>query len=913
MASKKDLVKMERVLKGGHDSRLLDCVTSTKTYVITGGSDGKAVVWERGGAGKIVRMLEGHKSGVMCLDTTPNEKYVVTGSWDKSLILWKLSNGNRERSFVGHTDRVYAVAVTPSGDGIVSGSYDKTAILWNIHDSSRLLTFKGHEGPVRGVVISSSGLHLYTCSEDKTAIKWSMKTGERLDTFKGHEDRVYSCCLTSDNKYLLTASWDRTAIVWNADDTTRLRTLKGHSKWVESICVSSCAPRIVATGSRDNTVILWDFQTAKPICTLKDHKNDVKSVHISKDNLHLLSASWDGSAIQYDISKLFSSPPPLPPSKPDPRVVATATFAYDHHYRHSYPEPAANASDAFRMDWSDKHGVARPNHSLCDAVRKAMLAPHVIRAYTMSGTSEYGSFAFGPTLVVTLQIAILFECCGRASDIGHADDMEVFMSYHEKSCRAFDAYARRVPLQHRKVCLDALECVYMRPKSKESHAVQRVIEICHDLDLFRCYGRTKMKGKVEKLAKDVGRKAAEDLARRAERAILATGDRLWCSYFDTPTRDYVKKDFVACSKNVQKCFDVVGATIGMADLPKSFKHPDPIVKGEMMISRRVPTASASADGSAKKQKTEEPLRLLTSRYRELLTATNTRWRSLDYWKRGKVSKATIQKRVDQMVTDLVMGYCRSKQVAPEQAKTFLKDLKGIVRGVIEKKHDRSTAEVVALILWTSTIKLDVRGKKMELCSILNELIRGDGGNAAFEPTVHLVCMIQHFLNATRRDAKYQIKPLGPSAPIGKGRSTTKDTVYRGSTLPAKHLGFFEALAGKNRYYRAAHLVATSFDMAVAYKFLDPAFDRIPAAVPKVLWEVKIHPIFGCNNVSFIDDSLTDAKGEQEYLFSAYSAFKVLKVERSADPTDYTTPHKITIEAAFDNSRIPESVPTSPWC
>eukprot|EP00940_MAST-03C_sp_MAST-3C-sp2_P003190 g3190.t1 len=215
MASKKDLVKMERALKQGHGVFPVNCVTSTKIYIITGGYH------------------------MLCLDTTPCEKYVVTGSCDKSLILWKLSNGNRERSFVGHTGWVWAVAVTPSGDGIVSGSEDRTAILWNIHDSSRLLTFKGHEDCVYGVVVSSSGLHLYTCSADKTAIKWSMKTGERLDTFRGHGECVHSCCLTSDDKHLLTASDDKTVIVWNADDTTRLHTLKGHSSSVWSISMST--------------------------------------------------------------------------------------------------------------------------------------------------------------------------------------------------------------------------------------------------------------------------------------------------------------------------------------------------------------------------------------------------------------------------------------------------------------------------------------------------------------------------------------------------------------------------------------------------------------------------------------------------------------------------------------------------
>merc|ERR1712159_55957 len=100
---------------------------------------------------------------------------------------------------------------------------------------------------------------------------------------------------------------------------------------------------------------------------------------------------------------------------------------------------------------------------------------------------------------------------------------------------------------------------------------------------------------------------------------------------------------------------------------------------------------------------------------------------------------------------------------------------------------------------------------MELCSILNEIIRSDGNCPAFEPTVQLVCTIQHFLNASRRKAKFQVKPQGPSGVPGKGKSTTENTVYRGSSLPAVHLAFFKALEGKDRFCRFAQLFATSFE------------------------------------------------------------------------------------------------------
>ena len=44
----------------------------------------------------------------------------------------------------------------------------------------------------------------------------------------------------------------------------------------------------------------------------------------------------------------------------------------------------------------------------------------------------------------------------------------------------------------------------------------------------------------------------------------------------------------------------------------------------------------------------------------------------------------------------------------------------------------------------------------------------------------------------------------------------------------------------------------------------------------------------------------DAQGEDEFLFSAYSAFEVVRVHWSATPQDKATPHEITLRAAPDN-------------
>eukprot|EP00940_MAST-03C_sp_MAST-3C-sp2_P001689 g1689.t1 len=323
--------------------------------------------------------------------------------------------------------------------------------------------------------------------------------------------------------------------------------------------------------------------------------------------------------------------------------------------------------------------------------------------------------------------------------------------------------------------------------------------------------------------------------------------------------------------------------------------PVATVKGEMMVTRRT-----SPGGSTK----TESLRLATSQFKQLYTAINATWKSSDYW---NVSDGKVKRRVRNLVKDFLGAYCKSKSIPPKSYKEFVSSLFDEVDDNLTTAHGHSTAEAMAVLLWTSAETLRVGKSNFELCTILNEIIRTDGGSAAFGGAIHLVCMIQHFLNAGRRGGKFNIKPLGPTAPHGMGWSTKRNTVFRGGSIPTVHLAFFRSLAGKDQYFRIAHLLATSFDESTAYKFAHRS------GCPKVLWIFELDATFGCVHVNLIDNSITAVKNESEYLFSAYSAFKVVKVEESSTPENWTTPHKITLKAAPDNSLIDENVPTAPWC
>ncbi len=80
----------------------------------------------------------------------------------------------------------------------------------------------------------------------------------------------------------------------------------------------------------------------------------------------------------------------------------------------------------------------------------------------------------------------------------------------------------------------------------------------------------------------------------------------------------------------------------------------------------------------------------------------------------------------------------------------------------------------------------------------------------------------------------------------------------------------------------------------------------------VLWIIELDPMHRCNHVNLV--TATHMPGEFEFLFSAYSAFEVVRAKWSPTPQDKAQPHEITLRAAPDNkdALFPEDLPLAPW-
>ena len=258
-----------------------------------------------------------------------------------------------------------------------------------------------------------------------------------------------------------------------------------------------------------------------------------------------------------------------------------------------------------------------------------------------------------------------------------------------------------------------------------------------------------------------------------------------------------------------------------------------------------------------------------TKYRELYESTNT---------------PKFQFEIFGAVRELIASYARNHaSITEEDVNDFMSRLQRetMVLGGVEEVL--SEVQSIAVRLWTSAQKLS---NKHELCSIFNEAIRKDNEQMmpsviAFAKTLNLLCA-----NAQR------------SSKVVQWPSVT----YRGGALPREHHQFFQV----GKQFRVPQFLSTTKKQAVAYEFARWAGDR---GEEPVIWEFHFHEIFRCAHVNLLSKS--NVEGEEEFLFTAYSAFTVRSIEIKSD-SRWTAPHKVVLDVCPDNRDCSEDVPLAPW-
>jgi hypothetical protein len=275
-----------------------------------------------------------------------------------------------------------------------------------------------------------------------------------------------------------------------------------------------------------------------------------------------------------------------------------------------------------------------------------------------------------------------------------------------------------------------------------------------------------------------------------------------------------------------------------------------------------------------------------------------------------------QHEVLRAVTEIVYSYCDRQTIADGTRDDFLRRLKAEWGKTNEAKDVlNGPVKISCLLVWTSEEKLDGR---IEFCSIFCEVLREDYAASAEQAAVLArginsnLCVPENARDSSvfRSALMRQPFPKGPAAGGSDGSSEIA-VCWRGGGFSDQCRSFFTA----SKQYRAPMFLATSFNKEKARGFLTAAwangFSGSKDAL--VLWKIKLDPQERCHHVNLIQNKDAHVEDECEFLFVPYSVFKVESVTWSPTPQDHTTPHRVTLAAAVDNTACPEDLPLAPWC
>lgn len=241
------------------------------------------------------------------------------------------------------------------------------------------------------------------------------------------------------------------------------------------------------------------------------------------------------------------------------------------------------------LECEDFPRVERPNHGLVHTLRTASYVPRVVKIYNSLNVKALLSIRE----IEELQLAMLFFVAGRESELSFDPDdkkkNKEYNAYRKASAKAFSKYVKeeltdRISNETRKMYKQLIFNPY-DPKLINTD-LSKVIRICHDLDLRRCYGKKKYDRKLEEIAKLFSRgKAKEEQPKKIQRLFIELSKDVKKCIKNTGDRDLVRNreysshffiyshDVVRCVEVISKCFHFVGPSPIPKQLNEYFVNP----------------------------------------------------------------------------------------------------------------------------------------------------------------------------------------------------------------------------------------------------------------------------------------------------------------------------------------------------
>ena len=245
---------------GRHDDWVRAVAVLADGRVVTGGSDGRVLVWDPADPGTGPAELGRHRGRVRATVVLADGR-VVTGGSDGRVLVWDPADPGTGRAELGrHRGRVRAVAALADGR-VVTGGSDGRMLVWDPADPGTGPAELGrHDDWVQAVVVLADG-RVVTGGVYGRVLVWDpADPGTGPAELGRHDGWVRAVVVLADGR-VVTGGSDGRVLVWDpADPGTGPAELGRHDGAVRAVAV--LADGRVVTGGNDGRVLVWDL--AKP-------------------------------------------------------------------------------------------------------------------------------------------------------------------------------------------------------------------------------------------------------------------------------------------------------------------------------------------------------------------------------------------------------------------------------------------------------------------------------------------------------------------------------------------------------------------------------------------------------------------------------------------------------------------------
>ncbi len=277
----------------GHSNavRTLDFLPGTSIF-FSGGSDGKLLKWDLSTESNKPSTILSGRNIIDVIDVTPNGKWLLFAERGNGLNLINLSgNTGSPDQMTGSDKNIRTIAVAPDNNTVYTAGFDNYIEIWNITvRSAKKLT--DTESMVNSLAVSPGGDLLAGAMRNGKTMIWKLKDNMKSLAISTNEnDAVQSVRFSQGGSLLACGTLSGKIMIFRTSDLSLVNTFNGHKARVTSLEFSPDGEKLVS-GSYDGTVILWDLtgSSGQPI-TLTDNAGFVFTVGFSPDGNYFLSGS----------------------------------------------------------------------------------------------------------------------------------------------------------------------------------------------------------------------------------------------------------------------------------------------------------------------------------------------------------------------------------------------------------------------------------------------------------------------------------------------------------------------------------------------------------------------------------------------------------------------------------------------